>query len=418
MSAIRRPMCLLALALSGASLFAVSLPAADWPQWRGPNRDDVSQETGLQAEWAADGPSKLWLSDQAGLGYSGFSVVGDTLYTMGADETSDSVIALNVADGSLKWATPIAERLKNGWGDGPRCTPTVDGDRLYALSGRGSLACLNRADGSEIWKVEMKDFGGRTPNWGYCESPLIDGEKCLCTPGGSDGAILALNKATGDKLWQSKDFTDGAQYASIIAAEHGGKRQYIQLTQKTLVGVDAENGDLLWETGFDGRTAVIPTPIFHDGHVYVASGYGAGCKMVKLNDTKEPEEIYVNKNMTNHHGGVVLVGEHLYGYSDGKGWICQDFKSGEIVWSEKNKLGKGSLTCADGKLYLYSERGGEAVLIEASPDGWQEHGRFKIDPQSEQRSERGAIWTHPVVSGGKLFLRDQELLSAYDIRAN
>ena len=229
----------------------------------------------------------------------------------------------------------------------------------------------------------MKDFGGGTPNWGYCESPLIDGEKCLCTPGGSDGAILALHKTTGEKIWQSKDFTDGAQYASIIAAEHGGKRQYIQLTQKNVVGVDASTGDVLWETGFDGKTAVIPTPIFHDGCVYVASGYGAGCKMVKLNDTKEPEEMYVNKNMTNHHGGVILVGEHLYGYSDGKGWICQDFKTGEIVWSEKNKLGKGSLTCAGGKLYLYSERGGEVVLIDASPDGFNEHGRFKIDPQSD-----------------------------------
>jgi outer membrane protein assembly factor BamB len=397
---------------------AASLPAADWPQWRGPNRDDVSKEEGLQAQWAADGPSKLWLSDKLGSGYSGFSVVGDTLYTMGADDANDSVIAVNVADGSVKWATPIGERLENRWGDGPRCTPTIDGDRLYSLAGRGTLVCLNVADGSEVWKVEMKEFGGRTPNWGYCESPLIDGEKCLCTPGGKEGAILALEKKTGEKIWQSKDFTDGAQYASIIAIEHGGKRQYVQLTQKNVVGVDAESGDVLWTTGFDGQTAVIPTPIFHDGCVYVASGYGAGCKMVRLNDSSEPEEVYVNKNMKNHHGGVVLVGEHLYGYSDGIGWVCQDFKTGEIVWKEKDKLGKGSLTCAGGKLYLYTERGGEVVLIDASPDGWSEHGRFKIDPQTTQRSPSGGIWTHPVVANGKLFLRDQELLAAYDIRAN
>ena len=397
---------------------AASLPAADWPQWRGPNRNDVSNEERLQTEWTASGPTRVWLSDKAGLGYSGFSVVGDTLYTMGADDANDSVIAVNVADGSVKWTAAIGERLENRWGDGPRCTPTVDGDRLYTLAGRGTLICLNIADGSEVWKVEMKEFGGSTPNWGYCESPLIDGEKCLCTPGGRDGAILALDKKTGEKIWQSKDFTDGAQYASIIAIEHGGKRQYVQLTQKNVAGVDAESGDVLWTTGFDGKTAVIPTPIFHDGCVYVASGYGAGCKMVRLNDTSEPDEVYVNKNMTNHHGGVVLVGEHLYGYSDGKGWVCQDFKTGEIVWSEKNKLGKGSLTCAGGKLYLYSERGGEAVLIDASPDGWNEHGRFKIDPQTEQRSPSGGIWTHPVVANGKLFLRDQELLAAYDIRAN
>jgi len=397
---------------------AVSLVAADWPQWRGPSRDDVSQETGLQAEWAADGPSRLWLSKEAGLGYSGFSIVGNTLFTMGASDTEDQLIAMNVNDGSTKWITPIGERLKNGWGDGPRCTPTFDGDRVYALAGRGTLACANAADGSIVWQVELKDFGGKVPNWGYCESVLIDGEKCLCTPGGRDGAILALNKTTGEKIWQSKDFTDGAQYASIIAAEHGGKRQYIQLTQKTIVGVDASSGDVLWTTGFDGRTAVIPTPIFHDGCVYVASGYGAGCKMVKLTDGSEPEEVYVNKNMTNHHGGVVLVGAHLYGYSDGKGWVCQDFKTGEIVWMEKNQLGKGSLTCAGGKLYLYDERNGEVALIDASPDGWNEHGRFKLDPQTTQRSDRGKIWTHPVVANGRLFLRDQELLSAYDIRAN
>jgi outer membrane protein assembly factor BamB len=399
-------------------LLAAALPAADWPQWRGPGRDDVSKEQGLQEQWSADGPSKLWLSDKVGIGYSGFAIVGETLYTLGADDENESVIAMNVADGSVKWSTPIAERLKNGYGDGPRSTPTIDGDRLYALSGRGTLACLATADGSEVWKATMKDFGGGTPGWGYCESPLIDGEKCLCTPGGKDGAILALNKTSGKKIWQSKDFTDGAQYASIIAIDHGGKRQYVQLTQKNLVGIDAANGDLLWETGFEGRTAVIPTPIYHDGCVYVSSGYGAGCKMVKLNDTKEPEEGYVNKNMTNHHGGVVLVGEHLYGYSDGKGWVCQDFKTGEIVWSEKNKLGKGSLTYADGKLYLYDERKGEVVLIDASPDGWNEHGRFKIDPQTTQRSKSGGIWTHPVVANGRLYLRDQELLAAYDIRAN
>lgn len=413
MPAIRRWFCLIGLLLAASTLLA-----ADWPQWRGPNRDDVSRETGLQNEWAADGPSRVWLSKEIGVGYSGFSAIGDTLYTMGAYETSEQLIAVNIADGSIKWSTRIGDRLENGWGDGPRSTPTVDGERLYALSGQGSLACVSTADGKVVWKVEMSDFGGKKPNWGYCESVLIDGEKCLCTPGGSDGAILALDKTTGEKIWQSKDFTDGAQYASIIAIEHGGKRQYVQLTQKSLVGVNAASGDVLWTTGFDGRTAVIPTPIFHDGCVYVASGYGAGCKLVRLNDTSEPEEVYVNKNMTNHHGGVILVGEHLYGYSDGKGWVCQDFKTGEIVWNEKNQLGKGSLTCAGGKLYLYDERKGEVALIDASPEGYQEHGRFKIDPQSEQRSNRGGIWTHPVVANGRLYVRDQELLAAYDVRAN
>ncbi|MDX1944424.1 MAG: PQQ-binding-like beta-propeller repeat protein [Pirellulaceae bacterium] len=400
------------------SLLLPALLAADWPQWRGPNRDDVSTETGLQSEWAANGPSRLWLSKDVGIGYSGFSVVGDTLYTMGAKADGEHLIAVNVADGTTKWSTLLAPLYINRWGDGPRCTPTIDGERVFTLSGKGILACVNRADGLVIWKVDLKDFGGSPPNWGYCESVLIDGEKCLCTPGNKEGAILALDKRSGEKIWQSKDFTDGAQYASIIVAEHGGKRQYIQLTQKNFVGIDAATGDVLWTAPFDGRTAVIPTPIYHDGCVYVASGYGAGCKMIRLSSSNEAEEVYVNKNMTNHHGGVVLVGDHLYGYSDGKGWICQNFQTGEIVWSEKNKLGKGSLTCAGGKLYCYDERKGEVVLIDATPAGWQEHGRFKIDPQTTLRSPSGGIWTHPVVANGKLFLRDQDLLACYDIKAN
>jgi hypothetical protein len=181
--------------------------------------------------------------------------------------------------------------------------------------------------------------------------------------------------------------------------------------------VDAADGEIQWTVPFPGNVAVIPTPIVSGNKAYATAGYGAGCVMVNVSGD-EAEVAYENKNMTNHHGGVILLDGHVYGHSDGKGWVCQDFKTGEIVWSEKNKLGKGSLTCAGGKLYLYSERGGEAVLIDASPGGWQEHGRFKIDPQSEQRSQRGAIWTHPVVANGKLFLRDQELLAAYDIRAN
>jgi outer membrane protein assembly factor BamB len=268
-----------------------------------------------------------------------------------------------------------------------------------------------------LWKVEMKDLGGGKPNWGYCESVLIDGDRVICTPGGKRGAVAALDKATGELLWQSKDFTDGAQYASIVVAEHGGKRQYVQLTQQSLVGIDAASGDLLWMTDFPGRTAVIPTPIVAGDLVYVSAGYGAGCKLVKLTGQSEPEEVYANKNMTNHHGGVVLVGEHLYGYSDGKGWVCQDFKTGEMVWNERSELGKGCLTYADGKLYLLDEKTGDVALIDASPEGWIEHGRFTLQPQTEQRSPSGRIWTHPVVANGRLYLRDQELLFSFDVKS-
>ncbi len=267
----------------------------------------------------------------------------------------------------------------------------------------------------------MKDMGGKRPNWGYTESVLVDGDNVICTPGGKQGTIAALNKKTGEVVWRSKDVTDDAHYSSVIVADHNGKHQYIQLMMAKLVGVDAGSGDLLWETDWVGKTAVIPTPIFHDGHVYITSGYGAGCKLVKLETDKEADKavtvVYENKNMKNHHGGVILVGDYLYGYSDGFGWVCQNFKTGELVWNDKEKLGKGCIGCVEGMLYLVEEKDGKVVLIEASPEGWKEHGRFTLEPQTTLRKPKGRIWTHPVVSNGRLYLRDQELVFCFDVKA-
>lgn len=388
-----------------------------WPTFRGAQRDDVSREKGLLQSWPESGPARVWLNQDVGLGYSGFSIVGDKLYTMGARGDTEFLLCLNASDGKELWATKVGSRLKNGWGDGPRSTPTVDGDFVYALGGTGTLVCAATADGATKWEKSFGSLGGKSPNWGYCESVLVDGDRVVCTPGGKDGAIVALNKADGATLWQSKDLTDGAQYASIVPWEHAGGRQYVQLFMKTLAGVSATDGKVLWKTDFPGQTAVIPTPITHDGHVYVAAGYGVGCMLVKVSAENQAEVVYENKNMKNHHGGVILLDDHLYGYSDGNGWVCQNFKSGEIVWSEKNKLGKGCVAYADGRLYLLDEKKGDVALIAASTKGWEEHGRFKLDPQTTQRSSRGAIWTHPVVCNGRLYLRDQELLSCYDVRA-
>lgn len=397
-------------------LWTATAQAGDWPQWRGPDRTDVSQETGLLQQWPAGGPKKLWTFDNAGAGYAGMAVVGDTLYTMGARGGTELLIAVNLANGTQKWATAMGPALENGWGDGPRGTPAVDGDRVYALSGEGFLTCCKTSDGERLWQVRMQALGGKIPNWGYAESVLVDGERVLCTPGGRQGAIVALDKHTGDILWQSSEFTENAHYSSIIPIEFDGKRQYVQLTMSKVAGVDAETGNLLWTSDWPGRTAVIPTPIFKDGKVYVTSGYGAGCKLVQLGG-RNPQEVYSNTIMKNHHGGVVLVGDHLYGYSDQVGWTCQDFETGKLVWNERRALGKGSVTYADGRLYCVGESDGAVVLAEASPGGWTEHGRFKLSPQSENRSPRGRIWTHPTVANGKLYLRDQELISCYDISA-
>jgi len=403
--------------LTAFTVVAARASSGDWPQWRGPDRTDVSKETGLLKSWPEGGPKRVWLFEGAGLGYSGPAIVGGKLFTMGVREDAEQLIAVDANTGKELWFAKIGEILKNGWGDGPRGTPTVAGTRVFTISGRGDVVCANVADGKILWQRAMKDFGGKTPNWGYTESVLVDGNKVVCTPGGAQGAIVALDKDKGELLWQSKDFTDPAHYSSIIVVNHGGKRQYVQLTEKHVVGIAAEDGKRLWSSDWPGRTAVIPTPIFADGHVYVTAGYDAGSKLIKLSPSNEPSDVYFSKEMVNHHGGVVLVDGHLYGHSDRVGWLCQNFKTGEKVWAEKEALGKGAVTYADGMLYCVAEKDGTVALVEASPKGWKEHSRFKLEPQTTKRSSRGRIWTHPVVAGGRLYLRDQELLSCYDVKA-
>ena len=408
----------LQLAGSLCAVFLASTPcsAADWPQWRGVNRDDISGETGLLKKWPEGGPKKVWAFEDAGLGYSGYSIVGGTLYTMGARDAVEYVIAVDTATGKEKWSVEAGPLYTNGWGDGPRCTPTVDGDMVYAIGGRGNLVCLKAADGKKVWETDLvSDLGGKLQSWGYTESPIIEGDLVVATPGGAEGTVAAFDKKTGKKKWQTKDWTDNAQYSSIIGVNLNGGRQLIQLTMQTLAGVDPKNGKVLWRSEFPGKTAVIPTPIFKDGQVFVAAGYGVGCKSVKVGAGNKVEELYANTDMVNHHGGVVLVGDHLYGYSDRGGWTCMELKSGEVVWQEKAALKKGAIHCADGMLYLLEEDSGTVVLIEATPKGWDEKGRFVIEPQTEQRNPKGKVWTHPVVANGRLYLRDQELLFSYDV---
>lgn len=389
----------------------------EWPQWLGPQRNGLTEETGLMKSWPEKGPKKIWMSDKCGLGYSGPAIVDGTLYIMGARDNTEYLFAFDADKGGNElWAAELGEQYENGWGDGPRGTPTVDGDRVYALGAQGELICADARTGKEIWRVKMQDLGGAVPNWGYCESPLVDGDFVLVTPGGDQGAVAALDKKTGKVRWQSTEVDDGAHYSSIIKANFHGQPQYVQLMPQRLIGLSPDDGRLLWESQWPGRTAVIPTPIVDGNRIYITSGYGAGCRLVEINPSNQEETIYDNKVMKNHHGGVVKVGDFVYGHSDSVGWVCQDFNTGEQIWRERSELGKGAVAYADGMLYCLGEDSGDVVLIEASHEGWKERGRFTLSPQTEQRAPRGKIWTHPVIVNGKLYLRDQELLFCFDVK--
>ena len=405
-------------------LAAPSDPSRDWPQWHGHNRDNISRETGLLKEWPKDGPPLAWKIQGIGAGFSTVAVAGGKIYTAGEEGGQTYVYALNEPDGSRAWRAPLGKASSPGGYAGTRSTPTLDGQRLYMISQNADVVCYQISDGKEVWRKNLKsDFAGKMMSgWGNSESLLVDGANLICTPGGSGGTLLALNKNDGAEVWRSKELRDSAAYASPIAVEIGGVRQVIVFTDKSLAGIAAADGKLLWRHDRRGETAVIPTPVVKDNYVFVTSGYGVGCDLFKVNADAgkfSAEQVYSNKNMVNHHGGVILLDGKVYGYTDGirgqrnsGGWACVDFMSGEQAWREP-RLGKGTITYADGRFYCREEKGaGEVVLIEASPSGCNEFGRFKQPDQSGKQ-----MWPHVVIANGKMYLRDQATLLCYDVRA-
>jgi outer membrane protein assembly factor BamB len=399
----------------------ISAMAADWPQWRGPNRDGHSADTGLLREWPSDGPTLAWKVNSLGQGFGSVSIKGARLYAMGDLDDANYLICLSAEGGKTLWSTKVGRAGKSGPPGyafvGPRCTPTAAAaDVVVGVDQWGELVCVNAADGKEKWRKNFeKDFGAeKAPDWGYSESPLVDGDQVVVTPGGPKGALVALNKQTGALIWQSKDFTDPAHYSSIIIAEIGGTRQYVQLTAASVVGISPKDGAVLWKAPRKGNVAVIPTPIAAGNDVYVSSGYGVGCNLFRVTKTAanfSATQVYANKVMANHHGGVLKVGDYLYGYSDGKGLTCQDFKTGNAVWAEKDKIKKGAVSFADGMLYCREEDTGTVVLVQASATGYAEKGRV---PQPYRRQEKA--WAHPAIANGNLYLRDQDLLLCYKVK--
>lgn len=390
---------------------AAAQSAGNWPQWRGPKRDGISTETGLLKQWPENGPPLVWKATGAGNGYSSVAIANGRLYTLGLRGDREFVIAYDVANGKEVWATPHGGAFRNDRGDGPRGTPTVEGNRVYALGGNGDLSALDTATGKIVWTMNvLTKFGGEQITWGISESPLVVGEKVLVNPGGPGASIVALNKKDGSLIWKSQ--SERAGYSSAMVLEAAGTPQVVFFTSTRAVGLDLKDGRLLWEYGKPAnRVANSATPIVRANRVFISSDYGTGGGVVEIKANGKDmaaQELYFTKDMRNHHSSSVLVGDHLYGFS-GSILTAMKFDTGEIAWKDRS-VGKGSLVYADGHLYLFSENG-VVGLAEATPTGYVEKGRFRIQQDSLP------TWTHPVVAGGRLYLRDQDTIYAYDVKA-
>jgi outer membrane protein assembly factor BamB len=414
-------------ALLAVGFFTVSLIARadDWPQWRGPNRDGISKETGLLKAWPKDGPKQLWKNAMIGGGYSTPSVVSDRVYLLGDKDKQESLIVLDTKDGTEQWRTKIGSVAKDGPPSypGPRSTPTVDGDLIYVLGSDGDLLCVEKAKGAVVWKKNLKkDFAGKMGVWAYAESPLIDGDWLICTPGGAQATMLALNKKTGETIWKCP-IPGGlwSAYASAMISEAGGVKQYVQFVSNALVGVEAKTGKSLWQykKNNDPFGVNIPTPLVHGDLVFTTTGGGAALLRLAAKDGGvAAEEVHRNGKMSGAIGGAVRVGDHIYFTTDKL--ICLKMATGEVIW-ENPCVGAASICVADGLLYVRGQGGtgmdnkkeppSHIALVEATPDGYKERGRFE-QPDHGNRP----AWPYPVVANGRLYLRDQGVLLCYDVK--
>ena len=385
--------------------------SGDWPQWRGPERNGISRETGLAQQWPSSGPPVAWTATGLGAGYGTAAVKDTRVFVQGLRGRQTMVHALNRADGKYLWSKNLGSGGSNDRGSGPRSTPTLDGDRLYVLTETGDMVCL-RDDGTEIWQRNiLKDFAGSNITWLLSESPLVDGDRVIVTPGGRQAGIVALDKMTGKTIWTTKELSDEAGYSSVIAFDVQGIRAYTTFTGSAGVGVRAADGKVMWRYAPAANgTANITTPVVQGNQVFYTSAYGTGAGLVNLrpqNGELVAQEAYFTRNMQNHHGGVVLVDGTLYGFSNAI-LTALDFATGKALWQHRS-VGKASVTYADGRLYMLSEDN-VVGLAEVTPKGYRETGRFEIADQGLPS------WSHPVVSSGRLYIRNQNNLMVYDIK--
>lgn len=420
-------LCALALTTISGAPQTPGASAGEWPQWRGPNRDDRSPDTGLLQQWPAAGPTLKWRANGLGAGFSSVSVVNGRVFTMGDRNGEQFVLALSADAGKELWRTKLGPAHDDEY-PGPRGTPTVDGDLVYALGTESDLVCVEAATGKERWRRNLSgDFGGRMMSgWKFAESPLVDGNKVVVTPGGRGATLVALDKLSGKEVWRSavpglgSQGADGAAYSSIVISQGAGVKQYVQLLGRGVVGVSADDGKFLW--GYNkvaNDVANIPTPVVQGDFVFASTGYQTGAALLKLVKSAtgvDAQEVYFlqSRTLQNHHGGLVLVGQHVYaGHGHNRGVpICVELATGKVAWGgDIRNAGAGSaaVTFADGRLY-FRYQNGVMMLIDASPTAYAERGSFQIP------DVRMPSWSHPVVTGGSLYLREQDALLVYDVK--
>jgi outer membrane protein assembly factor BamB len=401
---------LVGFAAAGLALTAEEAPF--WPRFHGPKGDNISTDVGLLAEWPKDGPKLLWTAKDLGEGFSSVSLAGGYIYTAGNVGQQSMITALGL-DGKIRWQKPNGKAWTQSHA-GTRSTPTINGDRLYDESPLGEVACLNAKTGEPIWHLNILDkFGAENIKWGLAESPVIDGQHVICCPGGPQTAMVALDKNSGEVVWKSPSAGDVAGYATPAVISYGGLRIILTLTARALIGVDAQSGSLLFrhehQTAYDVN---VLTPIFHAGRIFISTGYGAGSEMLQLTvhgKAASVRQVWQSKELDNHHGGVILVDGYLYGACFQPKWVCLDWDKGKRMYTARG-VGKGSLTYAEGMLYTLSENS-KMGLVRATPKGHEVISQFNLPAGGE-----GPSWAHPVVCGGRLYIRHGDFLYAYDIK--
>ncbi|MFO1091695.1 MAG: PQQ-binding-like beta-propeller repeat protein [Planctomycetaceae bacterium] len=409
--------------LGSVILAAGSGRTDDWPQWRGLHRDGVSHEHGRLADWTRHPPKLEWNVAGMGRGYASVSIADGRLYTTGNFDNGQGVVCVDARSGVQLWRRTVTSDSPQHSYPGSRCTPTIDGDRLYAITSDGRIACLKTDDGEVVWSQDFQQWGGKMMSgWGYSESPLVDGDRVICTPGGPGAMLVALDKRTGNVVWKSDvpDFNpgkSGAGYSSIVISQGGGVKQYVTLIGAGAVGVRADDGKFLWGYArIANKTANISTPLVGGDHVFVSTGYQTGAALLKLvpkdGGVEAKEEYFLDsKTFQNQHGQMVLIDGHVYaGNQHRNGFpICVELASGKVAWGGTERgpgTGSAAINAAGGHV-IFRYQDGVVALIEATPSGYHLHGT--LTPEFQEAES----WAQPVVVDGKLYLREQDQLMCY-----